>query len=152
MATDINVELGRQEVVNVILPMLAPSSGMYQNVPDFCNATKGNDVKNGYVPETKENITPKPEPTPEQLDTLFRKLDLTGLNEWPEYEQNEACELIQEYQHLFACKLLFLLFNLLFAFCVFVLSSEVCAGLGNGCERFCTSRSLLGSYVHQESI
>ena len=30
--------------------------------------------------------------------------------------------------------------------------SEVCAGLGNGCERFCTSRSLLGSYVHQESI
>ena len=23
---------------------------------------------------------------------------------------------------------------------------------GNGCERFCTSRSLLGSYVHQESI
>ena len=102
VATDINVELGRQEVVNVILPMLAPSSGMYQNVPDFCNATKGNDVKNGYVPETKENITPKPEPTPEQLDTLFRKLDLTGLNEWPEYEQNEACELIQEYQHLFA--------------------------------------------------
>ena len=30
--------------------------------------------------------------------------------------------------------------------------SEVCAGLGNGCERLCTSRSLLGSYVHQESI
>ena len=25
------------------------------------------------------------------------------------------------------------------------LSSEVCAGLGNGCERFCMSRSLLGS-------
>ena len=24
--------------------------------------------------------------------------------------------------------------------------------LGNGCERFCTSRSLLGSYVHQKSI
>ena len=30
--------------------------------------------------------------------------------------------------------------------------SEVCAGLGNGCERFCASRSLLGSYVHQEPI
>ena len=53
---------------------------------------------------------------------------------------------------IFICKQLFLLFNLLFAFCVFVLSSEVCAGLGNGCERFCTSRSLLGSYIHQESI
>ena len=30
--------------------------------------------------------------------------------------------------------------------------SEVRAGLGNGCERLCASRSLLGSYVHQESI
>ena len=32
------------------------------------------------------------------------------------------------------------------------LSFKACAGLGNGCERFCVSRSLLGSYVHQESI
>ena len=30
--------------------------------------------------------------------------------------------------------------------------SEVRAGLGNGCERLCASRSLLGSYIHQESI
>ena len=37
------------------------------------------------------------------------------------------------------------------AFCRFS-CSEVCTGLGNGCERFCASRSLLGSYVHQESI
>ena len=33
---------------------------------------------------------------------MFQKLDLTGLNEWPECEQNQACELIREYQHLFA--------------------------------------------------
>ena len=37
------------------------------------------------------------------------------------------------------------------AFCRFS-CSEVCAGLGNGCERFCASRSLLGSYVHRKSI
>ena len=31
--------------------------------------------------------------------------------------------------------------------------SEACAFvLGNICERFCASRPLLGSYVHQESI
>ena len=36
------------------------------------------------------------------------------------------------------------------AFCLFSFVSEECAGLGNGCERFCASRSLLGSYVHQE--
>ena len=51
--------------VNVIPPMLAPSSGTYQNVLDFCNAPERNDAKNGYTPETKENITPRPEPTPE---------------------------------------------------------------------------------------
>ena len=34
----------------------------------------------------------------------------------------------------------------------FLTSSEACTGLGNGCERFCMSRPLLGSYVHQESI
>ena len=37
------------------------------------------------------------------------------------------------------------------AFCRFS-CSEVCAGLRNGCEMFCASRSLLGSYIHQESI
>ena len=38
------------------------------------------------------------------------------------------------------------------AFCHVGISfvSEACAGLGNGCERFCVSGSLLGSYVHQE--
>ena len=38
------------------------------------------------------------------------------------------------------------------AFCHVEISfvSEVCAGLGNGCEMFCMSGSLLGSYVHQE--
>ena len=30
--------------------------------------------------------------------------------------------------------------------------SEERAGLGDVCERLCASRSLLGSYVHQESI
>ena len=29
-------------------------------------------------------------------------MDLEGINEWSEYEQNRVCELIQEYQHLFA--------------------------------------------------
>ena len=48
------------------------------------------------------------------------------------------------------CKLLFFLLAVCWFSCSFV--SKVCASLGNGCERFCVSRSLLGSYVHQESI
>ena len=35
---------------------------------------------------------------------------------------------------------------------VFLLRPRGALVLGNGCERFCASRPLLGSYVHQESI
>ena len=45
---------------------------------------------------------PKPEPTQERLDKLFSKLDLKGISEWSEYDQNQVCELMKEYQHLFA--------------------------------------------------
>ena len=46
---------------------------------------------------------------------------------------------------------LFFFLNYARCFCRFS-GSEVRAGLGNGCERLCASRSLLGSYVHQESM
>ena len=40
----------------------------------------------------------------------------------------------------------------LFAGSLVPLCRKLALVLGNGCERFCTSRPLLGSYVHQESI
>ena len=49
----------------------------------------------------------------------------------------------------------FFLRSLLFAlFAGFLVPScpKLALVLGNVCERLCTSRSLLGSYVHQESI
>ena len=51
------------------------------------------------------------------------------------------------------CKRPFLFF-LFWLFAGFLVPScPKCAlVLGNGCERFCTSRSLLGSYIHQKSI
>ena len=51
------------------------------------------------------------------------------------------------------CKLPFLFF-LVWLFAGFLVPScpKRALVLGNGCERFCTSRSLLGSYVHQKSI
>ena len=57
----------------------------------------------------------------------------------------------------FVCKLLFLVFmqDAPCLVCWFSHSfvSEACACFwGMFCERLCTSRSLLGSYVHQESI
>ena len=90
---------------NVVPPMLAPTSGTSPDIPDQGSKTERNMGQNGYVPSNRENITvrpPKPEPTQERLDKLFKQLDLEGISEWSEYEQNQVCELIQEYQHLFA--------------------------------------------------
>ena len=94
--------VARISAANVIPPMLAPSAETYQDIPDLHGGNREYDAESRYVPEMMENIPPKLEPTPEQLDSLFEKLDLTGISEWPEYEQNGVCELIQEYKHLFA--------------------------------------------------
>ena len=41
---------------NVIPPMLAPASGMFQNVPDFGAGLDGNECKNGYVPSNGGDV------------------------------------------------------------------------------------------------
>ena len=90
---------------NVIPPMLAPASGTFQNIPDFGDGLDGNGCEDGYVPSNGGDVPtqpPKPEPTQERLDKLFGKLDLEGIEEWSEYDQNQVCELMKEYQHLFA--------------------------------------------------
>ena len=89
---------------NVIPPMLVPASGTFQNVPDFGAGWDGNECKNGNVPSDGGDVSaqpPKPEATQERLDELFSKLDLKGISEWSEYDQNQVCELMKEYQHLF---------------------------------------------------
>ena len=89
---------------NIVPPMLAPASGTFPDVPDQGSKTEGNMGQDGYIPSNGKNITvqpPKPEPTQERLDKLFKQLDLEGIDEWSEYEQNWVCELIQEYQHPF---------------------------------------------------
>ena len=44
----------------------------------------------------------KLEPTQECLNKLFNKLDFKGIEDWLEVDQNEVCELMTEYQHVFA--------------------------------------------------
>ena len=84
--------------------MLVPASGTFQNVPDFGGGLDGNGCKDGYVPSNGGYVPArpsKPKPTQERLDKLFSKLDLKGISEWSEYDQNQVCELMKEYQHLF---------------------------------------------------
>ena len=44
----------------------------------------------------------KPKPTPERLNDLFTKLDLSGIQDWPEDLQQKVHDLMIEYQHSFA--------------------------------------------------
>ena len=104
----------------------------------------------------------------ERQDLLLEKLDLLGLEAWPEEQAEKARSLLKEYHDVFslekrdmghtnATKHKIVLKDpdtLQGAFCWFSCSfvSKACAGLGNSFERFCASRSLLGSYIHQESI
>ena len=90
---------------NVVPPMLAPASDTFQDVPEMGDGLDWNGCKDGYVPSNGGAIPvrpPKPEPTQERLDELFSKLDLKGIENWSEYDQNQVCELMKEYQHLFA--------------------------------------------------
>ena len=89
---------------NVIPPMLVPASGTFQDIPEMGGGLDRNGCKDGYVPSNGGAIPirpPKPEPTQERLDKLFGKLDLKGIEDWSEYDQNQVCELMKEYQHLF---------------------------------------------------
>ena len=81
--------------------MLAPDLSTDRNELEYML----NGVDSGCVPEYKKSDSQKveiPEPTPERLDNLFSKLDLSGIQEWLEDLQQRVHDLIVEYQHLFA--------------------------------------------------
>ena len=53
------------------------------------------------VTNSDENVV-KPKPTPERLNNLFTKLNLSGIQDWPKDLQQNVHDLMIEYQHLFA--------------------------------------------------
>ena len=86
---------------NIVPHMLAPDPSTDRS--ELENMLNG--VDSGCVPEYKKSDSQKvkkPEPTPERLDSLFSKLDLSGIQEWSEDLQQRVHNLIVEYQHLFA--------------------------------------------------
>ena len=82
--------------------MLAPDLSTDRNELEFVL----NGVNLRCVPEYKnlnlQGEVRKPEPTPERLNDLFSKLDLSGVQEWLEDLQQKVHDLMIEYQHLFA--------------------------------------------------
>ena len=78
--------------------MLAPSLSTVGSELKYMTQEHGK----GSVLENADKIVSKPEPTPERLNELFSKLDLTGIQEWPDDLQQHVHDLMVEYQHLFA--------------------------------------------------
>ena len=70
------------------------------------NRTKTGEVQE-YGNAHGENVLPlKLEPTPERLNALFSKLDLSGIEEWSEDNQQKVHDLMVKYQHLFALSMI----------------------------------------------
>ena len=94
-------KIARVSAANIVAPMLA--SDLSTDRSELENMLNG--VNSGCVPKYKKldsQKVKKPEPTPERLDSLFSKLDLSGIQEWSEDLQQRIHDLIVEYQHLFA--------------------------------------------------
>ena len=86
---------------NIVHPMLAPDPSTDRNELEYML----NGVDSGCVPKNNKldsQEVKKPESMPERLDNLFSKLDLSGIQEWPEDLQQKIHDLVVEYQHLFA--------------------------------------------------
>ena len=97
--------VGRLKAANAVPICFAPKLGTNNDVLEYVQRT--NEV--GDIPEYRNTSmkteNPKPERpalTPERSNKLFGKLDLSGLEDWPDNIQHGAVELFKEYHHLFA--------------------------------------------------
>ena len=96
--------IGRLKAANAVPICLTPKSSMDSDVLKYVQRTnRVEDIpKYGNTGMKSENPKPeKPAFTPERSDKLFSKLDLSGMEEWPDDIQHEAVELFKEYHHLF---------------------------------------------------
>ena len=81
--------------------MFAPDLSTAETELKYMNQeqNKGNVLKNTKV-NSDENIR-RPEPAQDRLNELFTKLNLSGIQDWPEDLQQKVHNLMVEYQHLF---------------------------------------------------
>ena len=82
---------------NIVPAMLAPDPSTDKSELKYIPG----ELNSGSVPKYNEKII-KPKPTPERLNDLFVKLDLSGIQDWSKDLQQEVHNLMVEYQHLFA--------------------------------------------------
>ena len=96
--------VGRLKAVKAVPICLAPKSSTDNDVLECVQKTNrvGDVPENGKASIKTETLKPeKPAFTSERSDKLFSKLDLSGMEDWPDDIQHEAVKLFKEYHHLF---------------------------------------------------
>ena len=87
---------------NIVPPMLVPDPSRERNELKYRMQEQNKEGVLKYkMTNPGENVV-KPELTPERLDELFTKLDLSGTQDWSKDLQQEVHDVMVEYQHLFA--------------------------------------------------
>ena len=97
--------MGRLKAANAILICLAPKMSTDNDVLEYVQRMRGGVDVPEYENMGTKTENPKSEKlalTPERSDRLFSRLDLSGMEDWPDDIQHEAVELFKEYHHLFA--------------------------------------------------
>ena len=82
---------------NVVLPLLAMDPSTVESELGYTSREHGQKD----VLESTNESTSKPVLTAERLNELFTKLELKGIEEWPDDLQQKVHDLMVEYQHLF---------------------------------------------------
>ena len=82
---------------NVVLPMSVMDPSTVESELGYTSQEHGQKD----VLESTNESTSKPVLTTERLNELFKKLDLKGIEEWPDDLQQTVHDLMVEYQHLF---------------------------------------------------
>ena len=98
--------VGGLKAANAVPICLAPKLSTDNDVLEYMQRTNGvgDILKYGNTNTGMKTKNPKlenPALTPERNDKLFSRLDLLGMEDWPDDIQHEAVELFKEYHHLF---------------------------------------------------
>ena len=97
------MEVGQVKAASIMPPLLAPrDESTYYDVPEYESEYKMRGDVLQYVLKQSQVACDPPQPNQERLDKLFSKLNLSGTEDWDEFDQQRVGELIKKYHHIFA--------------------------------------------------
>ena len=86
---------------NIVPPMLAPDLSTDRSELKYRSRESSSEGVPEYKIINSDEKVVRSKPTPERLND-FTKLDLSGIQDWPEDLQQKVHDLMNEYQYLFA--------------------------------------------------